>query len=76
MTADHEIASGGRPQMQKKFYHHLIAYLVVNAGLCALDVLTGTDHLWFYWVLGGWGIGIVAHAYRVFGHGAEKSHGA
>lgn len=53
MTAIHDIASRGTTQMQKKFYHHLIAYLVVNAGLCALDVLTGTDHLWFFWVLGG-----------------------
>ena len=74
MTAFNTIASKGTPQMRKEFYHHLIAYLTVNAGLCALDVLTGTDKLWFYWVLAGWGIGIAAHAFRVFGPSSNPSH--
>ncbi|MBC7817059.1 MAG: 2TM domain-containing protein [Planctomycetaceae bacterium] len=74
MTAIHDIASRGTPRMRTEFRNHLIAYLVVNAGLCALDVLTGTDKLWFFWVIGGWGIGLAAHAYRVFGPGAAQPH--
>lgn len=74
MTAIHDSASHGtQPQMRKEFYNHLITYGVVNAGLCALDVLTGTDKLWFYWVIGGWGVGLAAHAYKVFGHRADQS---
>lgn len=67
MTAIHDSTSRDTRQTRKEFYDHLVVYLVVNAALCALDLLTGTDKVWFYWVLGGWGIGLAAHALRVFG---------
>ena len=76
MTATHDNASPDIRQMRKDFYDHLAIYLVVNAALCALDVLTGTDKLLFYWVLGGWGIGLAAHALRVFRQGHDRTHGA
>lgn len=76
MTATHDNTSHGVRQMRREFYEHLVIYLVVNAALCALDVLTGTDKLWFYWVLGGWGIGLAAHALRVFRQGHDRMHGA
>ena len=41
-------------------YWHGAAYLVVNAGLFALDMLTAGG-VWFYWVLFGWGVGLLIH---------------
>ncbi len=50
------------------FYTNLAAYVIVNLGLFILDMLTGGG-TWFFWPLLGWGIGLAAHAYRVFGAG-------
>ena len=56
-----------RVEELKSFYIHLFIYVIVNIGLFLLDVLSSTDSLWFYWPLLGWGIGILAHAFSVFG---------
>ena len=48
------------------FYVHLITYILTNAGLLLIDVLTD-DEWWFYWPLLGWGIAVVAHGIRAFG---------
>ncbi|MFH0778114.1 MAG: 2TM domain-containing protein [Candidatus Eisenbacteria bacterium] len=53
----------------KGFYVHFSVYLIVNAGLVLINLLTSSHELWFYWPLLGWGIGIVAHAVSVFGLG-------
>ena len=50
----------------KGFYIHLATYIAVMALLFLIDFLTG-GVWWFYWPLLGWGIGIVAHAFTVFG---------
>lgn len=31
--------------------------------------MTAPDHLWFFWPMLGWGIGIIFHAVNVFGIG-------
>ena len=41
------------------FFVHLVVYVVVNALLVAVNLLTTPDHLWFYWPMLGWGIGVV-----------------
>ena len=51
------------------FYQHLLVYLLVNAFLFVLNMLTSPGDLWFYWPLLFWGIGIVAHAVSVFASG-------
>jgi len=56
-----------RVEELKSFYIHLFVYIIVNIGLFLLNVLTSPDSLWFYWPLLGWGIGILAHAFSVFG---------
>ena len=50
----------------KGFYHHLAVYVLVNAFLLLVNVVTSPAVLWFYWPLLGWGLGIVAHAASVF----------
>ena len=51
----------------REFYQHLIVYLAVNAFLIVINLLTSPQHLWFYWPLLGWGIGLALHAATVFG---------
>ena len=54
----------------KGFYSHLASYLLVNAFLITLNLLTSPNQLWFYWPLLGWGFGLAAHGISVFGKGA------
>jgi hypothetical protein len=58
-----------RVEALKGFYIHLGVYLIVNLFLFLLNIITSPDNLWFYWVLLGWGIAVVAHAFSVFGSG-------
>lgn len=51
----------------KSFYSHLFVYVAVNSGLFLLNILTSPRHLWFYWPLIGWGIGLTIHGLSVFG---------
>ena len=48
------------------FLIHLVAYVLVNAGLIGINLSTSTQHLWFKWPLLGWGIGIILHGLAVF----------
>jgi fatty acid desaturase len=54
----------------KGFYIHLTVFVLVIAGLFVVDLATGSDW-WVHWVLLGWGIGVVAHAFAVFGRAPE-----
>ena len=51
------------------FYTHLGIYVAVNALLFLINIATSPHVLWFYWPLGGWGIGVAMHAVRVLGFG-------
>jgi hypothetical protein len=48
------------------FYLHLLRYLVVIAGLWAINLIVSPQRLWVLWVMAGWGIGLLAHAASVF----------
>ena len=54
------------------FFFHFSAYVLVNAILIAVNLLTTPDRLWFYWPLLGWGIGILAHGLAVNFSAEEK----
>lgn len=51
----------------KEFYSHLASYVIVHIFLVALNLFLSPDHLWFFYSLGGWGIGLAIHAFDVFG---------
>lgn len=53
-------------ERRRAFSTSLATYLIVNAFLLAVDLLTGGG-LWFYWPLLGWGIGMATEAFRTFG---------
>jgi len=52
----------------KGFYGNLVSYVVVNVFLLILNLVTSPDHLWFYWPLLGWGIGVAIHGMKVFNY--------
>lgn len=49
------------------FRIHLFTYLMVNAGLAVLNVVTSPEYLWCLWVVFGWGVGLIAHGFAVYG---------
>lgn len=55
-----------RVQNRKDFASHLVAYVVLNGFLIAVWAFTGAGYFWPIWVLGGWGVGIVLHAWDIF----------
>jgi len=50
----------------KGFYGNLTSYVFVNIGLLVLNLVTSPNHLWFFWPLLGWGIGVAIHGMMVF----------
>jgi hypothetical protein len=55
-----------RVQARRDFGSHLVAYVVVNAFLVLVWAVTGAGYFWPIWVLGGWGVGLVLHAWDAF----------
>ena len=51
----------------KGFYFHLVSYLLVNAVLVVVNLLTSPEYLWFIWPIMGWGVGLIIHGVSVFG---------
>ena len=57
----------------KGFYFHLITYIVINAVLVVINLLTSPEYLWFIWPIIGWGVGLLIHAFTVFGNVMGKA---
>ena len=49
------------------FYLHCFRYVLVNLALAAINLIQSPGRWWVLWVMGGWGIGLLLHAFRVFG---------
>ena len=52
---------------RREFWQDLVSYVIVNAGLIIVWAITGAGYFWPGWVLGGWGIGLLFHAWATFG---------
>ena len=50
----------------RKFYAHLIRYLVVTSILALLNYFKTPNRLWVHWVVIFWGLGVLWNAYQVF----------
>jgi len=48
------------------FYAHLFQYVFVIAGLTAINLIFTPHRLWVIWVIAGWGVGLLGHAFMVF----------
>lgn len=58
-----------RADMKLAFRSHLMAYVLVNAGLVVINLLTSPNYFWALWPMLGWGIGLGAHAASVYMNG-------
>ncbi len=52
----------------KGFYGNLISYLIVIPILIIVNVCFTPGFHWFWFSLCGWGFGLMAHAFKVFGY--------
>lgn len=50
----------------KGFYLHLMRYLVICSAILVVNLIINPHRLFALGVIGGWGIGILIHALRVF----------
>ncbi len=52
----------------KKFYSHLTTYIMVNAFLIMLNLLTAPQFMWSLIVVFAWGIGLASHAMQTYNY--------
>ena len=52
---------------KRDFRNHVFVYCAVNALLVVIWAATGAGYFWPIWAIGGWGIGLAAHAWNVYG---------
>jgi hypothetical protein len=55
-----------RADMKLGFRSHLFAYVLVNAGLVAINLVTSPGYFWAIWPIVGWGLGLMAHGMAVY----------
>jgi uncharacterized membrane protein YecN with MAPEG domain len=56
-----------RLKNRRAFGQNVVSYVVVNAFLVGVWAVTGAGYFWPAWVMAAWGIGVVMHAWTVFG---------
>ncbi len=60
---DAQVVEGLRRRRREKFVRHFVTFVAVVGGLLGMHAL-GFFGTWVFWVLFGWGIGIVLDAYE------------
>ena len=63
---DSERRARGRAAAKLGFYIHMLAFILVNVLLVAVNLSTTPQYLWFLWPLLGWGIGLFSHWFAVY----------
>jgi 2TM domain len=74
MSEDHELRrlAERRADVKLAFRVHLLAYLIVNAGLVAINLIqTPNGYFWAIWPIIGWGLGLTAHFVAVYHFGGD-----
>ena len=56
-----------RLKKKRDFATHVVVYVLVNAFLVAIWAFTGADFFWPVFPILGWGIGLGANAWDVYG---------
>lgn len=52
----------------KGFYSNLLAYCLIIPFLIFINLMTSPNHIWFWWPLFGWGIGVILHGFNALDH--------
>jgi len=70
MTEDRELElrrrAERRADAKMSFRANLLSYVLVNAGLVAINLYTSPGYFWAIWPIIGWGLGLVAHGVTVY----------
>lgn len=64
--ADRRQAAIKRLEAKRGFGIHLVVYLLVNALLVVIWLMTGRGYFWPIWPIAGWGIGLAAHCWMTY----------
>ena len=56
-----------RLKKKRDFLTHVVIYVLVNAMLVVIWLVTGSDFFWPIFPIVGWGIGVAANAWDVYG---------
>jgi len=66
--SDEELRSFAAKRLKEKreFWQHLVTYVIVNTALIGIWAIGDQGYFWPGWVLFGWGIGILFHAWNTF----------
>jgi hypothetical protein len=56
-----------RLRKKRDFGTHIVVYAIVNAMLVAIWAITGAGFFWPIFPILGWGIGVAANAWDVYG---------
>ncbi len=65
-TSPDELLAFQQVYRLKRFYLHLVKYVLVMSGLAAMNLVTSPRHLWVIWPALAWGIGLLFHAASTF----------
>jgi len=71
---EHEKFAQAKERMEDitAFYVHLAAFVTFMLVMLQLDILDGDDLIgpldWVFWPFLGWGIGLLGHAWAVYGY--------
>ncbi len=60
-----------RVEELKGFYGNLLSYCIVIPILIYVNLTYVPDFHWFWFSLGGWGFGLIMHAFKVFGYSTK-----
>lgn len=52
---------------RRDFASNIVGYVVVNLALLAVWYFTGRGYFWPAWILGCWGMGLLLHAWAIWG---------
>ena len=55
-----------RIETKRAFMVHAAIYVTVNIALVIIWAVASAGYFWPGWVIGGWGIGLVAHALQAY----------
>jgi hypothetical protein len=74
---DEELRALAMKRLKKKseFKGHVMIYVLVNTFLVVVWAMSGAGYFWPAFIMGGWGIGLVANAWDVYGRSDVPTEG-
>ncbi|MGA7989136.1 MAG: 2TM domain-containing protein, partial [Candidatus Dormiibacterota bacterium] len=66
-TPDARAEAIKRLSARRDFVAHLVAFVVINAGVATIWFATGRGYFWPAWLIGVWAAGLALHAWDVYG---------